>query len=415
MSSTSTAIAINYKKSFYEKVIIGLLSKMQLGKLYLTMPTGETIQIGSGEGDITANIEIKNTAFFQKCVLFGDVGFGEAYVDGDWDTDNITNVIKWFLLNVDNAPSVSGSNTKTFILNTLKFFNRLSHIKRANSLNGSKKNISKHYDLNNDFFALFLDPTMTYSAAYFREEGMSLVDAQIAKYDRLCKQLHLQPADHVLEIGSGWGGNAIYMAKNYGCNVTTVTISEEQYKMAKERIEREGLSNKITVQLKDYRHLTGKFDKIVSIEMLEAVGANFLDVYFRKCNELLKKNGILAFQVITCPDSRFDSLRRGVDWIQKHVFPGSLLPSVAALNKAVNNTSNLTLVDLKDIGLDYATTLVKWGEQFNKNIAAVKKLGFDDQFIRKWSYYLNYCEAAFTMRNINVMQMVYSRPNNLSR
>ena len=396
-------------------MIIDLLSKMELGRLNLTLPSGETLQLGSGSGLITANMAIKNTSFFQRCVLFGDVGFGEAYVDGDWDTDNITNVINWFLLNVDNAPSVSGSNTKAFVLNTLKFFNRLSHIKKANSLNGSKKNIAEHYDLNNDFFALFLDPTMTYSAAYFKEEGMNLVQAQMAKYDRLCQQLHLQATDHVLEIGSGWGGNAIYMAKNYGCTVTTVTISEEQYKMAKERIAGEGLSHKVTVKLQDYRNIQGSFDKIVSIEMLEAVGANFLDVYFRKCNALLKKNGILAFQVITCPDSRFESLRRGVDWIQKHIFPGSLLPSVAALNKAVNNTSNLTLVDLKDIGLDYAATLIQWREQFNKNIAAVKKLGFDDRFIRKWNYYFCYCEAAFAMRNINVMQMVYSRPNNLSR
>ncbi len=256
---------------------------------------------------------------------------------------------------------------------------------------------------------------MTYSAAYFKEEGMTLVEAQLAKYERLCQQLRLQDTDHVLEIGSGWGGNAIYMAKKYGCNVTTVTISEEQYRFAKQRIADENLSHKITVQLQDYRFIKGRYDKIVSIEMLEAVGANFLDVYFRKCNELLKKNGILAFQVITCPDSRFESLRRGVDWIQKHIFPGSLLPSVAALNKSVNNTGNLTLVDLKDIGLDYATTLVKWAEQFNKNIAAVKNLGFDETFIRKWNYYFSYCEAAFTMRNINVMQMVYARPNNTIR
>jgi len=415
MSTAGTAVALSTKKSFYERLIVDLLSKMQLGRLNLTLPSGGVLQIGNGSDNITANVNIKNNAFFQRCVLFGDVGFGEAYVDGDWDTDNITNVIKWFLLNVENAPSVSGSNTKAFVLNALKFFNRLSHIKRANSLNGSKKNIALHYDLNNDFFALFLDPTMTYSAAWFREEGMGLVEAQIAKYDRLCRQLHLQPTDHVLEIGSGWGGNAIYMAKNYGCTVTTVTISEEQYKMAKERIALEGLNDKITVQLQDYRNITGSFDKIVSIEMLEAVGANFLDVYFRKCNELLKKTGILAFQVITCPDSRFESLRRGVDWIQKHIFPGSLLPSVAALNKSVNNTSNLTLVDLKDMGLDYATTLVRWSEQFNKNIAAVKKLGFDDRFIRKWNYYLSYCEAAFAMRNINVMQMVYTRPNNILR
>jgi cyclopropane-fatty-acyl-phospholipid synthase len=227
--------------------------------------------------------------------------------------------------------------------------------------------------------------------------------------------LSLKPTDHVLEIGTGWGGNAIHIAKNYGCLVTTATISEEQYKLATERIESEKLSDKIKVVLQDYRLLEGQFDKIVSIEMLEAVGHKFLDVYFKKCQELLKKDGILAIQVITCPDSRYDSLRGGVDWIQKHIFPGSLLPSVAAINSAINNTGNLTLVDLKDIGLDYAKTLLLWRTKFNEQLNQVKALGFDEHFVRKWNYYMSYCEAAFEMRNINVMQMVYSRPNNTNR
>jgi len=410
-----STIAISTTDSgFYEKVILGLLSKMNLGRLNISLPSGEMLKIGDGNG-VEAGIEIRNNDFFRRCVLYGDIGFGEAYVDGDWDTDNITNVIKWFLLNVENAPTVSGSNTKNFILNILKIFNKIYHFKRTNSVNGSRKNISEHYDLNNDFFALFLDPTMTYSAGYFREEGMSLQQAQIEKYDRLCRQLRLKPTDHVLEIGSGWGGNAIHIAKNYGCKVTTATISEEQYKMAKERVAKERLEDKVNVVLKDYRLLEGTFDKIVSIEMLEAVGAEFYDVYFKKCNDLLAKNGILAIQVITCPDSRFESLRKGVDWIQKHIFPGSLLPSVAAINKSVNNTGNLTMVDLKDLGLDYAKTLAIWQEEFNKRLAEVKKLGFDERFIRKWNYYLSYCEAAFEMRNINVMQIVYARPNNSLR
>jgi cyclopropane-fatty-acyl-phospholipid synthase len=256
---------------------------------------------------------------------------------------------------------------------------------------------------------------MTYSAAYFKEEGISLPQAQTEKYDRLCRQLNLKPTDHILEIGSGWGGNAIHIAKNYGCKVTTATISEEQYKLAKERVEKENLSEKVEVILQDYRLLEGKFDKIVSIEMLEAVGHKFLDVYFKKCSDLLKKDGILAIQVITCPDSRYESLKNGVDWIQKHIFPGSLLPSVGAINKAINSTSDLTLMDLKEMGLDYAKTLQHWKEQFNSNLADVKKLGFDERFIRKWNYYFCYCEAAFEMRNINVMQMVYARPNNTLR
>jgi len=388
---------------------------MDKGHLYLTLPGGEQIAFGTGEGNITANIVVNNTEFYKRIVLFGDIGFGEAYVDGLWDTDNITNVIKWVLLNIENAPGVSGSNIQTLSVNLLKLYNKLFHIKRANTIEGSRKNISEHYDLNNDFFASFLDPTMTYSSAYFYRDGLSLEEAQLAKYDRLCRQLHLNPSDHVLEIGSGWGGNAIYMAKTYGCKVTSLTISEEQRKMAVERVEAEGLSHKVNILLKDYRLMEGAFDKIVSVEMLEAVGYNFMDVYFKKCHELLKKNGILAIQVITSPDSRYESLRKGVDWIQKHIFPGSLLPSVGAINKSINRTGDLTMVDLKDIGLDYARTLKLWYDAFNASLGKVKSIGFDDTFIRKWNYYLCYCEAAFAMRNINVMHLVYSRPNNTSR
>jgi cyclopropane-fatty-acyl-phospholipid synthase len=300
-------------------------------------------------------------------------------------------------------------------LNIFKCVNKIYHVRRANTLAGSQKNISEHYDLNNDFFATFLDQTMTYSSGYFSPESLSLEESQYAKYDRLARQLKIKSTDHVLEIGSGWGGNAIFLAKKYGCKVTSVTISKEQQKLAMERVHREGLSDKVSVIIQDYRKIEGVFDKIVSIEMLEAVGHQYLETYFEKCQQLLKPDGIFAFQVITSPDCRYDKLRNGVDWIQKHIFPGSLLPSVAAINKAINETGDLTLVDLKDMGLDYARTLHLWFLEFNKNLNKVKTLGFDETFIRKWNYYLNYCEAAFAMRNINVMQMVYSRPNNISR
>lgn len=411
----SSTLSLAIKQGFYEKIILNLLSEMQLGSLTMTLSSGQVLKIGTGVGGIKANIDIKSNDFFKRCVLYGDIGFGESYVDGEWETDNITELIKWFILNIDNAPAISGSKKSHFILNIMKWINKITHSKNANSIVGSKKNISAHYDLNNDFFSLFLDDTMTYSSAYFKNKNMTLREAQMAKYDRLCKQLNLKAEDHVLEIGSGWGGNAIFIAKNYGCNVTTLTISEEQYKFAKERITQENLSDKITVILKDYRLMEGQFDKIVSIEMLEAVGAEFYNTYFTKCNSLLKKDGIFAIQVITCPDSRFENLKNGVDWIQKHIFPGSLLPSVAAINKSINATCNLILVDLKDIGIDYANTLKIWHQEFNKNIEQVKELGFDDYFIRKWNYYLCYCEAAFAMRNINVMQLVYTRPNNISR
>jgi len=402
------------KRTLYEKLILNLLTNMPLGSMSLTLPDGEHIQIGNGEG-VAAKVTIHNKSFFKRCVLYGDIGFGEGYVDGDWDTESITDVIKWFILNVEHAPTVSGSNVKAVALNLMKFYNRLFHSRRDNSLNGSRKNISEHYDLSNDFFALWLDPTMTYSSAYFKEENFTLEEAQKAKYQRLCEQLHLKPTDHVLEIGSGWGGNAIYMASNFGCKVTTITISQEQQKLAIERVKAAGLDDKISVEIQDYRKIKGQYDKIVSVEMLEAVGARYFENYFEQCHKLLKQDGILALQVITCPDSRFEALRDGVDWIQKHIFPGSLLPSVGSMNEAINRTGDLTLVDLKDLGLHYARTLKTWFENFNQQLEEVKKLGFSESFIRKWNYYLCYCEAAFEMRNINVMQLVYARPNNTGR
>ncbi|WP_316734591.1 cyclopropane-fatty-acyl-phospholipid synthase family protein [Pedobacter aquatilis] len=411
----NTLVATKTSHGFFDKIVLNALSKMTFGKLELTLPTGEVLVYGDGVQNIEANIQVNHPDFFKSIALYGDIGFGEGYTAGLWDTSNITNVIKWVLLNIENAPSVTGSKVKSIALNLFKIVNKLTHIRRANTLAGSQKNISEHYDLNNDFFATFLDKTMTYSSGYFTADDMGLEDSQYAKYDRLAKQLKVKPTDHVLEIGSGWGGNAIFLAKNYGCTITSVTISKEQQKFAVERVKAEGLEDKVSIIIQDYRKIEGTFDKIVSIEMLEAVGHQYLETYFKKCQSLLKPDGIFAFQVITSPDSRYEQLRNGVDWIQKHIFPGSLLPSVAAINKAINNTGDLTMVDLKDMGLDYAKTLHLWYLEFNKRLDKVKALGFDETFIRKWNYYFNYCEAAFAMRNINVMQLVYSRPNNTAR
>ncbi|TND07665.1 MAG: cyclopropane-fatty-acyl-phospholipid synthase [Bacteroidetes bacterium] len=406
----AATLAISRSLSFYENAVFGLLSKMDKGRLHVTLHTGESVTLGDGAGNVEADIKINSPGFFKRCVLYGDIGFGEAYVDGDWDTGSITDVIKWFLLNIDNAPVSGGATQAT--LNLLKFFNRLQHWGRANNLDGSRKNISDHYDLNNDFFSLWLDPSMTYSSAYFEQDTMTLEEAQRAKYRRLCKQMHLRPGLEVLEIGSGWGANAMYMASEFGCNVTSITISEEQCKLATERVRAAGLEGQVKIMLEDYRKIKGQFDRVVSVEMLEAVGDEFLDIYFQKCTDLLRRDGFLALQVITSPDSRYDSLRKGVDWIQKHIFPGSLLPSVGRINEAVNRAGDLSLIDLKDMGRDYARTLAAWRTNFNGQSAEISKLGFDERFLRKWNYYLCYCEAAFSMRNINVMQLLYSRPNN---
>lgn len=411
----NTLAATKSSTGFFEKIVLHALSKMTLGKLELTLVSGETLIYGDGQDKISANIQVNHPDFFKSIALYGDIGFGEGYTSGLWETSNITNVIKWVILNIENAPSITGSKVKSVALNLFKFVNKITHVRRANTLAGSQKNISEHYDLNNDFFATFLDKTMTYSSGYFLNENVGLEDSQYAKYDRLAKQLKVKATDHVLEIGSGWGGNAIFLAKNYGCKVTSVTISKEQQKLAVQRVKEEGLEDLVSIVIKDYRKIEGTFDKIVSIEMLEAVGHQYLETYFEKCQQLLKPDGIFAFQVITSPDSRYEKLRTGVDWIQKHIFPGSLLPSVSAINSAVNKTGDLTMVDLKDMGLDYAKTLHLWFMEFNKHLEQVRALGFDSTFIRKWNYYLNYCEAAFAMRNINVMQFVYTRPNNINR
>ena len=400
------------KYALYKNIVMKILSGMNKGELRVTFPDGEVSTFGGADKSIIANIRIVNPRFYKRIVLFGDIGFGEAYVDGDWETDSITNVISWMILNIENNPAISGNGKKFSPISLLKVLNRAYHKFNMNTKSKSKKNISDHYDLNNDFFKLWLDDSMTYSSAIFTDKNEDLYKAQLEKYDRICRELKLKPADHVLEIGSGWGGFSIYAAENYGCRITTTTISEEQYKYARNLIAEKKLDDKIEILLKDYRELTGSYDKIVSIEMLEAVGHEFLPKYFSKVNELLKPNGAIALQVITSHDSNYEQLRKGADWIQKHIFPGSLLPSVGAINSAVNKTGNLYLHDLKNFGLDYAKTLKIWRHKFNSKLSDVSKLNFDDKFIRKWNYYLSYCEAAFAMRNISVVQMVYTRPNN---
>jgi cyclopropane-fatty-acyl-phospholipid synthase len=397
---------------FWQKVVMQSLARMTLGCLRLELPDGSKEVIGEPGATITAQVRILNWGFFKRCVLFGDVGFGEAYVDGDWDTEDITRVISWFILNVENSPAMSGSRGRKFLINLLGWQNRIAHLLRPNSVTTSRRNISEHYDLGNDFYKLFLDPTMTYSSALFSSHEETLEAAQVAKYDRLCRQLKLNQQDRVLEIGTGWGGFSLHAAKNYGCKIVTTTISAEQFKYARALFQKEDLAGQVEVKLEDYRNLTGLFDKIVSIEMIEAVGDKYLETYFAKCQELLKPRGLFALQMITCPDTRHDSLLKNVDWIQKHIFPGSLLLSIHRANEALRRTGDLFLHDLKDLGLSYAETLKRWRVTFNQNEAAVRALNFDTRFIRKWNYYLSYCEAAFAMRNISVVQAVYTRPNN---
>ncbi len=412
INSRAERIASVRPNSLFVKIVLGILQKMSKGTLNVVFPWGEELTFGNGDNTMSANIKITDERFFKKVVLYGDIGFGEAYVDGYWETDSITNVISWMILNVENNPAISGGSRRFSPISLLKYVNKIYHRMNLNSKKGSRKNISSHYDLNNDFFRLWLDESMTYSSAIFKSEQTTLLEGQIEKYDRICRELKIKPSDHVLEIGCGWGGFSAYAAKNYGCSITAVTISKEQYDFAVKRIQDNGLSGQVEVLLKDYRDIEGQFDKVVSIEMIEAVGHEFLPAYFSKIDKLLKKDGAVALQAITSHDSNYRQLRNGVDWIQKHIFPGSLLPSIGIINEVVNKTSNMHLHSLKGFGYDYARTLKEWREKFNLRIDDIMQLKFDTEFVRKWNYYLSYCEAAFKMRNINVVQLVYTRPNN---
>lgn len=379
----------------------------------MELPDGEPVVFGGLGRTPQATIRVRNEEFFRRCVLFGPIGFAEAYMEGLWDTPDLTAVIAWFIRNAEDADAMQTTRSlSTGVFNLLGILNKVLHARRPNSLTMSRENIREHYDLSNEFFRLWLDPTMTYSSGIFRSPDLTLEEAQTEKYDRLCRKLRLDPGDEVLEIGSGWGGFSLHAARTYGCRVTTVTISEEQFAEASVRIRTAGLSDRITILLADYRTLEGRFDKIVSIEMLEAVGDRYVDAYFAKIDSLLKPHGLVALQAILCPDRQYPILRDGVDFIQKHIFPGSLLMCNARIAQAMNRCGDLNLFDYFDMAPHYARTLRLWREAFEARLDDVRALGFDENFIRKWRYYLCYCEAAFGTRHITVAQMVYSRPDN---
>jgi cyclopropane-fatty-acyl-phospholipid synthase len=396
----------------YAPILFSALSRMQRGRLRVVLPDGSEKAFGGLGEEPQAEIRVKDAAFLRACVLGGPVGFGEAYMDGLWETGDLVSVISWFIRNADESTVMEGSGKTDRRIGLMDFVHRAAHRLRPNSLRVSRRNISEHYDLSNEFFALWLDPTMTYSSAYWDAPDMTLEQAQVRKYDVLCRKLRLQPSDHVLEIGSGWGGFSMHAAKNFGSRVTTVTISQAQFDEASRRIAAAGLSDRIDLRLQDYRKLTGQFDKIASIEMLEAVGDKYLDGYFAQCHRLLARKGLLGLQYITCPDAQYDVLRRGTDFIQRHIFPGSLLNSIGRVNTALNRTGDLFLHDLDDMGPYYARTLHVWREKFHRVLDAVRAQGFEDAFIRKWDYYLAYCQAAFATRHISVVQAVYTRADN---
>jgi cyclopropane-fatty-acyl-phospholipid synthase len=400
-------------QGFAERMVVGLLEKMPLGGLRMEYSDGRVRHFGKSGATVTARVLLRNeAAFFKRCAFYGNIGMGEAYTDGLWDTPDIAAVISWFIHNVNGLQGADSSSASLPGVNLLKIVNWFRHLRRENSVETSRRNISEHYDLGNEFYGLWLDPSMTYSGARFESAEQSLEDAQRGKYDALCRKLKLKATDHVLEIGCGWGGFAVHAAKNYGCKITGVTISEAQAAYARNRVISAGLEDRIEIRIQDYRHISGRFDKIASIEMLEAVGDKYHHSFFAKCAEVLTPEGLLGVQMITVPDCSYRSLKKNVDWIQKHIFPGSLLLSVGRINDVLLATGDLFMHDLEDLGADYARTLSTWYGNFNAVRDEVKQLGFDEPFVRSWNYYLKYCEAAFATRNISVVQAVYTRPNN---
>ncbi|MDA7842950.1 cyclopropane-fatty-acyl-phospholipid synthase family protein [Methylophilaceae bacterium] len=387
----------------YKKIIHQRLS--QIKDAHIIINDGRSINKYGKPGNLSAKINILDTVFYRNIILGGTIGASESFIRGEWSSPNLTNVIRVLARNTEAQDKLEN----LFTLLSQPFL-KVMHKLNENSVRGSKKNISRHYDLSNDFFSLFLDKNMMYSSAIYKSSKTSLEDASTNKLDVICKKLNLKKTDHVIEIGTGWGGFAIYAAKNYGCKVTTTTISIEQYKFAKQKIKDAGLGKKIKVLIKDYRLLKGQYDKLVSIEMIEAVGYQFYDEYFKIISQLLKNDGEALIQAITIKDQRYSKAIQSVDFIQKYIFPGSCIPSITAIQNSLTSSTDLVINDIRDIGHHYARTLADWRKRFLKNKQEIRKLGFDDKFLRMWLFYFAYCEGGFEEKVISDIHLHITKP-----
>ena len=386
--------------------------KSGLQKKFKNLKTGhisindgdETFFFGDGSSDEKVSVDIHSQEFYVMTGSGGALGIAEAYVAGYWSSDDVVKLFQIILRNRDILLSLEKGFAKL-----VKPINKMIHRGRQNTLKGSKENILAHYDLSNDFYKLWLDPSMTYSCAFFNNDSVTLEEASIEKLDRICRKLDLSEDDSVLEIGTGWGSFSIHAAKNYGCKVTTTTISDAQFDYARSRIEDEGLESKITLINKDYRDLDGKYDKIVSIEMIEAVGYEYIPDYFSKLSSLLNNNGLVALQGITYNDQNFEVYKDSVDFIKKYIFPGSCLISIAQIIDVIKKDTDLAMVDMEDITKHYAVTLNRWRKNFMDVIPKVKEMGYSQAFINMWEFYFLYCEAGFSERNIGDVQMIFAK------
>lgn len=387
-----------------KKAICKILSQLKEAGLTIEDHDGRVFY-GDQTASLQAKIIIHQGRVWRQFLLGGSIGAGEGYIQGDWSSPDLTKVIQ-----------VLGRNLR--VLDKLEkrfaWLSGLRHLRvhkgNRNSEQGSRKNILAHYDLGNDMYRTFLDPEMQYSSAVYPSADADLNTAQLHKLDLICQRLALKPGETLLEIGTGWGGLAIYAAQHYGVHVTTTTISDAQYEYACARVAELGLQDKITLLKQDYRKLEGQYDKLVSIEMIEAVGHEYLSTFFTTCSERLKPNGKMLIQAITIADQRYDSYRSGVDFIQRYIFPGGCLPSISVMSEHIANKTDMVMMQLHDIGLDYARTLRDWLQRFEHSLADIRKMGYGDDFIRLWKFYLCYCEGGFLERSISTVHLVAAKP-----
>jgi len=387
------------------RAVLGHLSRWKAGALALSLPNGTVCTLGDPSASRRIDVVVRDWRFFWRALTAGDIGVGEAYMAGEWTCDDLVGLCRMFLRDQAMLKHRSAWTVPA----------RLGHAAlrrlRANTLSGSRRNITYHYDLSNDLYRLFLDESMMYSCAVFGRDDMSLAEAQQHKIDEICRRLGLAPGMDVLEIGGGWGAFAVHAARQYGCRVTSLTLSDRQRQLARERVAAAGVESRVDIQLCDYRRVAGQFDRIVSIEMFEAVGYEYYGAFFGTCSGVLRPEGKMFLQTIYMPDQHFDTYRRDFDWLRKHIFPGSLLASVYEITRALKQHTALRIESMQEIGLHYARTLRLWRERFMSRLPEVRQLGFDDRFIRMWEFYLASCEAAFAARYIGDVQMILARPS----
>lgn len=403
---TSTLTSPRWIDRLAKRLLLHKLAQITQGQLTLfegdeQWTFGQTTE----QCPLKVTLRVYDAQAYSDVAFGGTVGSGEAYMAKSWECDDLTGLVRLLIINREVLDGIDSGAGKLMLP-----VNKLFHWLHRNNLKGSRKNIGAHYDLGNDMFELFLDPTMMYSSGIFEHDNATMQEASEAKLKRICDKLQLSPADHLLEIGTGWGGFALYAAQHYGCKVTSTTISTEQHRYAQEKVAAAGLSDQITLLLEDYRDLKGHYDKLVSIEMIEAVGHAWYDNYFQQCSHLLKPDGMMLLQAITIADQRYKVAKREVDFIQRYIFPGGCLPSVTEIAKSITKMTDLRFYHLEDIGPHYATTLRKWRERFFENWPQIRQLGYADSFARMWEYYLCYCEGGFEERAIGTVQVLMIKP-----